>query len=146
MKRAEPTAVETYDFRRHYVEDLENIIDIEAIKRSGIRIGDRAILYAVENGHALERVPLLKDLTAYDIYVRSVTAKDGEHDIGDALMVVDSAQRVYGDTYALLPLYLKLRVSPVVLTVVAGLANGALGNSLSSRTSSQCPCTDECQS
>jgi phosphoglucomutase len=39
VKRAEPTAVETYDFRRHYVEDLENIIDIAAIKRSGIRIG-----------------------------------------------------------------------------------------------------------
>jgi phosphoglucomutase len=39
VKRAEPTAVETYDFRTHYVEDLENIIDIEAIKRSGIRIG-----------------------------------------------------------------------------------------------------------
>jgi phosphoglucomutase len=39
VKRAEPSAVETYDFRRHYVEDLENIIDIDAIKRSGIRIG-----------------------------------------------------------------------------------------------------------
>jgi len=39
VKRAEPTAVETYDFRKNYVEDLENIIDIDAIKRSGIRIG-----------------------------------------------------------------------------------------------------------
>jgi phosphoglucomutase len=39
VKRAEPSAVETYDFRRHYVEDLANIIDIEAIKSSGIRIG-----------------------------------------------------------------------------------------------------------
>ncbi len=36
---AEPSAVETYDFRGAYVEDLGNIIDMEAIKRSGIRIG-----------------------------------------------------------------------------------------------------------
>ena len=39
VKRAEPTAVETYDFRKNYVEDLVNIIDIDAIKRSGIHIG-----------------------------------------------------------------------------------------------------------
>jgi phosphoglucomutase len=39
VKRAEPTAVETYDFRMHYVEDLENIIDIDAIRKSGIHIG-----------------------------------------------------------------------------------------------------------
>jgi phosphoglucomutase len=39
VKRAEPTAVEAYDFRKNYVEDLENIIDIDAIKKSGIRIG-----------------------------------------------------------------------------------------------------------
>jgi phosphoglucomutase len=39
LKRAEPTAVETYDFRKNYVEDLENIIDINAIRKSGIRIG-----------------------------------------------------------------------------------------------------------
>ncbi|HEX4443857.1 MAG TPA: phosphoglucomutase (alpha-D-glucose-1,6-bisphosphate-dependent) [Galbitalea sp.] len=39
VKRAEPTAVETYDFRSNYVEDLENIIDIEAIRKSGIHIG-----------------------------------------------------------------------------------------------------------
>ncbi|MET1051012.1 MAG: phosphoglucomutase (alpha-D-glucose-1,6-bisphosphate-dependent) [Mycetocola sp.] len=36
---AEPSAVETYDFRGKYVEDLGNIIDMDAIKRSGIRIG-----------------------------------------------------------------------------------------------------------
>ncbi|WEO77658.1 phosphoglucomutase (alpha-D-glucose-1,6-bisphosphate-dependent) [Cryobacterium sp. SO2] len=36
---AEPSAVETYDFRGHYVDDLENIIDMKAIKASGIRIG-----------------------------------------------------------------------------------------------------------
>jgi phosphoglucomutase len=39
VKRAEPTAVETYDFRRNYVEDLVNIIDIDAIRQSGIHIG-----------------------------------------------------------------------------------------------------------
>jgi phosphoglucomutase len=39
VRRSEPSAVETYDYRRHYVEDLENIIDIEAIRKSGIRIG-----------------------------------------------------------------------------------------------------------
>ena len=39
VKRAEPSAVETYDFRTFYVEDLASIIDIAAIKRSGIRIG-----------------------------------------------------------------------------------------------------------
>ncbi|POH60900.1 phosphoglucomutase, alpha-D-glucose phosphate-specific [Cryobacterium zongtaii] len=36
---AEPSAVETYDFRGQYVDDLENIIDMAAIKKSGIRIG-----------------------------------------------------------------------------------------------------------
>jgi phosphoglucomutase len=39
VKRAEPTAVETYDFRKNYVEDLVNIIDIDAIRKSGIHIG-----------------------------------------------------------------------------------------------------------
>ena len=39
VRRAEPSAVETYDFRGNYVDDLANIIDVEAIRRSGIRIG-----------------------------------------------------------------------------------------------------------
>ena len=39
VRMAEPSAVETYDFRGHYVDDLENIIDMTAIKASGIRIG-----------------------------------------------------------------------------------------------------------
>ena len=39
VNRAEPSAVATYDYRKHYVEDLANIIDIDAIKRAGIRIG-----------------------------------------------------------------------------------------------------------
>ena len=37
--RAEPSGVATYDYRKNYVEDLENIIDIAAIKSAGIRIG-----------------------------------------------------------------------------------------------------------
>jgi phosphoglucomutase len=37
--RAEPSAVETYDFMNRYVDDLGTIIDMEAIKKSGIRIG-----------------------------------------------------------------------------------------------------------
>ncbi|MDY7541969.1 phosphoglucomutase (alpha-D-glucose-1,6-bisphosphate-dependent) [Cryobacterium sp. 5B3] len=39
VKMSEPSAVETYDFRGAYVNDLENIIDMGAIKASGIRIG-----------------------------------------------------------------------------------------------------------
>ncbi|WP_375400882.1 phosphoglucomutase (alpha-D-glucose-1,6-bisphosphate-dependent) [uncultured Amnibacterium sp.] len=39
VRRAEPTAVETYDFCTRYVEDLANIIDMNAIRASGIRIG-----------------------------------------------------------------------------------------------------------
>jgi phosphoglucomutase len=37
--RGEPGEVEKYDFRRNYVEDLVNIIDVEAIKTSGLHIG-----------------------------------------------------------------------------------------------------------
>ncbi|KQX05289.1 MULTISPECIES: phosphoglucomutase (alpha-D-glucose-1,6-bisphosphate-dependent) [unclassified Leifsonia] len=39
VKMAEPSAVQTYDYRGMYVADLANIIDFDAIKRSGIRIG-----------------------------------------------------------------------------------------------------------
>jgi phosphoglucomutase len=39
VKRAEPSGVETYDYVANYVNDLENIIDMEAIKKSGIRVG-----------------------------------------------------------------------------------------------------------
>jgi hypothetical protein len=42
------------------------------------RVSDRAVLYGIEDGHVLERLPLLKDLTAYDIYVRSQQARDTE--------------------------------------------------------------------
>ncbi|GHD81072.1 phosphoglucomutase [Salinibacterium amurskyense] len=36
---AENTAAGSYDFRGHYVDDLENIIDIDAIRTAGIHIG-----------------------------------------------------------------------------------------------------------
>jgi phosphoglucomutase len=39
VKRAEPNEVGTYDYRGNYVNDLENIIDVEAIKRAGVHIG-----------------------------------------------------------------------------------------------------------
>jgi len=39
VKRAEPTEVGTYDFREHYVADLVNIIDIDAIRKAGLHIG-----------------------------------------------------------------------------------------------------------
>jgi phosphoglucomutase len=45
VKRAEPGTLGTlgtlgtYDFRKNYVEDLENIIDIAAIKKAGLHIG-----------------------------------------------------------------------------------------------------------
>jgi phosphoglucomutase len=39
VKRAEPSAVDTYDYRGAYVADLANIIDFDAIRESGIRIG-----------------------------------------------------------------------------------------------------------
>ena len=39
VKFAEPSAVGIYDFRGNYVDDLANIIDIEAIKKAGLHIG-----------------------------------------------------------------------------------------------------------
>ena len=39
VRRAEPSAVETYDFRGRYVADLGSIIDFEAIRSAGVRIG-----------------------------------------------------------------------------------------------------------
>lgn len=39
VNQAEPSGVETYDFRGAYVADLENVIDFDAIRRAGIKIG-----------------------------------------------------------------------------------------------------------
>jgi phosphoglucomutase len=39
VKSADAERVEGYDFREHYVADLVNILDIDAIREAGIRIG-----------------------------------------------------------------------------------------------------------
>jgi phosphoglucomutase len=39
VRMAEPSGVETYDYRTNYVADLENIVDIAAIKKASLRIG-----------------------------------------------------------------------------------------------------------
>ncbi|MEO8907515.1 MAG: phosphoglucomutase (alpha-D-glucose-1,6-bisphosphate-dependent) [Microbacteriaceae bacterium] len=39
VRRAAASAVDTYDFLENYVADLENIIDIAAIKKAGVKIG-----------------------------------------------------------------------------------------------------------
>jgi phosphoglucomutase len=39
VNQAEPSGVETYDFRGRYVDDLANVIDFDAIRESGIKIG-----------------------------------------------------------------------------------------------------------
>jgi phosphoglucomutase len=39
VKRAEPSGVGTYDFRGNYVDDLANIIDVDAIRKAGVKIG-----------------------------------------------------------------------------------------------------------
>ena len=39
VAQAEPSAVESYDFRGRYVDDLEQVIDIDAIRRAELRIG-----------------------------------------------------------------------------------------------------------
>lgn len=39
VRMSEPSGVETYDYREHYVADLANIIDVEAIRKAGVRIG-----------------------------------------------------------------------------------------------------------
>ena len=31
--------VEGFDFREHYVDDLENVIDFNVIRNSGVRLG-----------------------------------------------------------------------------------------------------------
>lgn len=39
VKRGEASAVGTYDFRSHYVDDLASVIDMNAIREAGVRIG-----------------------------------------------------------------------------------------------------------
>jgi len=39
VKRSEPSAVQTYDFRSRYVDDIANVIDVNAIRTAAPRIG-----------------------------------------------------------------------------------------------------------
>ncbi|HWH26210.1 MAG TPA: phosphoglucomutase, partial [Pseudolysinimonas sp.] len=39
VKRGEPSAVDSYDFRGGYVDDLSSVIDLAAIKNAGLHIG-----------------------------------------------------------------------------------------------------------
>ena len=39
VKRGEPSAVDTYDYRGHYVDDLASIIDFDAIRAAKLHIG-----------------------------------------------------------------------------------------------------------
>ena len=63
VHQAEPSGVDSYDFRGEYVRDLENIIDIAAIRRSGIRIGADPLGGASVNYWALIRDHYGVDLT-----------------------------------------------------------------------------------
>ena len=38
VKRAEPTLVEEYDFRGHYVDDLASVLNLDAIKKAGLHV------------------------------------------------------------------------------------------------------------
>jgi hypothetical protein len=42
------------------------------------RVGDHALLYAIDNGAPLDRLPLLKDVTAYDVFIRSKQERDNQ--------------------------------------------------------------------
>ena len=79
---------------------------------------------------------IMIDVGLFDPIVRLVVRMVG-HDparlvVGTAVLAMvvsldgDGSTTFIITTAALLPLYLKLRVSPVVLTVVAGLANGTM--------------------
>jgi hypothetical protein len=41
-------------------------------------VGDRAVLHGVEGDGRMERLPLLKDVTAYDVFVRGRKARDAD--------------------------------------------------------------------
>jgi len=57
-------AITGYDFRDAYVRDLPNIIDIDAIKRAGVRIGADPL-----GGASVEYWQLIKDIHGLDLTV-----------------------------------------------------------------------------
>jgi hypothetical protein len=42
------------------------------------RVGDQAVLFGLDGGQPLPRLPVMKDLTAYDICVRAAQTRDSE--------------------------------------------------------------------
>ncbi|MDP3209804.1 MAG: phosphoglucomutase, partial [Rhodoglobus sp.] len=63
VKRGEPSAVETYDFRGAYVADLANVIDMAAIKKAGLHIGADPLGGASVNYRTLNAETYDLDLT-----------------------------------------------------------------------------------
>ncbi|MET4583234.1 phosphoglucomutase [Conyzicola nivalis] len=63
VKRAEPSGVETYDYRGAYVSDLANIIDFDAIKAADLHIGADPLGGASVNYWSLIRDQYGLDLT-----------------------------------------------------------------------------------
>jgi len=63
VKRAEPSGVETYDYRGAYVSDLANIIDFDAIKAANLHIGADPLGGASVNYWSLIRDQYGLDLT-----------------------------------------------------------------------------------
>jgi phosphoglucomutase len=64
VKRAEPTAVETYDYRGAYVADLANIIDFDAIKAANLHIGADPL-----GGASVHYWELIKEVYGLDLTV-----------------------------------------------------------------------------
>jgi len=64
VKRAEPTAVETYDYRGAYVADLANIIDFDAIKGANLHIGADPL-----GGASVHYWALIKEVYGLDLTV-----------------------------------------------------------------------------
>ncbi|GAB3605028.1 phosphoglucomutase (alpha-D-glucose-1,6-bisphosphate-dependent) [Conyzicola nivalis] len=64
VKRAEPSAVETYDYRGAYVADLANIIDFDAIKAANLHIGADPL-----GGASVNYWQLIKEVYGLDLTV-----------------------------------------------------------------------------
>jgi phosphoglucomutase len=64
VKRSEPSAVDDYDFRGQYVEQLALVIDVDAIKRAGLHVGADPI-----GGASVHYWPLIAERFGLDITV-----------------------------------------------------------------------------
>ncbi|WP_440709032.1 phosphoglucomutase (alpha-D-glucose-1,6-bisphosphate-dependent) [Herbiconiux sp. YIM B11900] len=68
VSRDEATPSGTYDFREHYVADLVNVIDLDAIQKSGIRIGADPL-----GGASVEYWELIRDRYGLNMQVVNET-------------------------------------------------------------------------